>query len=44
MLSRAVFAPLTGIVIALMVGLGGEYGYQVERMRIERDQRSAAAN
>jgi diguanylate cyclase (GGDEF)-like protein/PAS domain S-box-containing protein len=44
MLSRAVFAPLTGIVIALMVGLGGEYGYQVERMRIERDQRSAAVS
>jgi diguanylate cyclase (GGDEF)-like protein/PAS domain S-box-containing protein len=44
MLSRAIFAPLTGIVIALMVGLGGEYGYRVERMRIERDQRSAAVS
>lgn len=44
MLSRAVFAPLTGILIALVVGLGGEYGYRVERMRIERDQRSAAVS
>jgi diguanylate cyclase (GGDEF)-like protein/PAS domain S-box-containing protein len=27
-----------------MVGLGGEYGYWIERMRIERDQRSAAVS
>ena len=42
MLSRALFAPLTGIIVGLVVGLGGEYGYSVQRSRIERDQRSSA--
>jgi diguanylate cyclase (GGDEF)-like protein/PAS domain S-box-containing protein len=44
MLSRTVFAPLTGVVMALVVVLGGEYGYRVERLRSERDQRSTAVS
>ena len=42
MLSKAAFAPLAGAIVAFLVVVGGEYGYRIERQRIERDQRSDA--
>ncbi|HTY99770.1 MAG TPA: CHASE domain-containing protein, partial [Rhodocyclaceae bacterium] len=39
-LSRAFFAPVAGLVVALALGVAGEQGFELERGRIEQDQRS----
>lgn len=40
MLTRTFFAPLMGFLIALAVGLAGEYGYRLQQLRLEHDLRS----
>lgn len=43
MLSKRHFAPLIAVVIVLLVGLLGEFGFKLEKMRILNDQRSKVA-